>query len=96
MNIITVLLSVIFTKILLIEPISSASDNSRTIANENNTLNVPNGVRFQRILQRKKRFLIFPPGASIVVRTTFLMEKSFHCRDTNALFVHCSYFKKIL
>lgn len=68
MNIFTVLLSVIFTKILLIEPISSASDNSRIITNENNTLNVPNGVRFQRILQRKKRFLIFPPGASIVVR----------------------------
>lgn len=75
MNIITVLLSVIFTKILLIEPILSASDTSRTIANENNTVHVPNGVRFQRILQRKKRFLIFPPGASIVVRSTFFLKK---------------------
>lgn len=27
----------------------------------------PNGLRFQRILQRKRRFLLFPPGAAIVV-----------------------------
>lgn len=27
----------------------------------------PNGLRFQRILQRKKRFLLFPPGSAIVV-----------------------------
>lgn len=27
----------------------------------------PNGLRFQRILQRKRRFLLFPPGAAILV-----------------------------
>lgn len=26
-----------------------------------------NGVRFQKILSRKKRFLLFPPGSAIVV-----------------------------
>lgn len=63
---ITVLLSVIFAEILFIEPSLSANSNSRINA-FNNTLNEPNGLRFQRILQRKKRFLLFPPGASIVV-----------------------------
>lgn len=26
-----------------------------------------NGVRFQKILRRKKRFLLFPPGSALVV-----------------------------
>lgn len=33
----------------------------------NRTINEPNGLRFQRILRRKKRFLLFPPGSAIVV-----------------------------
>lgn len=31
----------------------------------------PNGLRFQRILHRKKRFLLFPPGSAIVVSAFF-------------------------
>ena len=69
MNIVACMLSIIFAEILLIEPIFSANDHlTPTIdANQNNTTIEPNGLRFQRILRRKKRFLLFPPGAAVVV-----------------------------
>lgn len=65
MNILIWLL-VIFTEILLIEPICSVN-NTIDDVNKNQTIHEPDGSRFQRILRRKKRFLLFPPGAAIVV-----------------------------
>lgn len=62
MNIVAYVLSIIFAEILLIEPIFSAND-----ANQDITTIEPNGLRFQRILRRKKRFLLFPPGSAVVV-----------------------------
>lgn len=49
---------------------SVLSVNNKNWTNDvrkNVTVNELNGIRFQRILQRKKRFLIFPPGSAIVV-----------------------------
>lgn len=42
--------------------------------NVNNQTNVePNGLRFQRILHRKKRFLLFPPGSAVTVSDFFFV-----------------------
>lgn len=63
---IVALISVIFAEIWLIVSIVSvniACANGIT----NKTAYEPNGLRFQRILRRKKRFLLFPPGSALVV-----------------------------
>lgn len=65
MNIV-ILLSVIFTEVLLIESILSENNWANDV-NKDYTIHEPNGLRFQRILRRKKRFLLFPPGSAIVV-----------------------------
>ncbi|XP_031636405.1 formin-like protein 7 [Contarinia nasturtii] len=70
MNIVA-LISVIFAEILLIESILSADTAWPTDVNRNITAFEPNGLRFQRILRRKKRFLLFPPGAAIVTTMSF-------------------------
>lgn len=70
MNII-IFLSVIFVEIFSIQ--SQLSANNKNWTNDmynKHTVNEPNGKRFQRILHRKKRFLIFPPGSAIVVSET--------------------------
>lgn len=68
MNTIINLLSVIFVVIFLIESTLSVNNkNGTNDVRKDSTVNDPHGVRFQRILQRKKRFLIFPPGSAIVV-----------------------------
>lgn len=69
MNIITIFVLVISVGFFLIQPSLSANDTNWTndVLENHGTLNEPNGVRFQRILHRKKRFLIFPPGSAIVV-----------------------------
>lgn len=67
MNIVAGVFLIIFSNVLLIEPIFSANDNLSTDLNQNNTNYERNGLRFQRILRRKRRFLLFPPGAAIVV-----------------------------
>lgn len=72
MNIV-ILLSVIFTGILLIEPILSVNNSIHDV-NKNQTIHEPNGLRFQRILRRKRRFLLFPPGSAIVVTTFFYIS----------------------
>lgn len=55
-----IVLAVIFAGFCLFDGIRGGRDKNETEIQ-------PNGVRFQRILQRKKRFLLFPPGAAIVV-----------------------------
>lgn len=62
---ITIRLSAILIVISFIESIDSANNNG--IIDANKTVIDSNGLRFQRILHRKKRFLLFPPGAAIVV-----------------------------
>lgn len=67
MNII-ILLSIIFVDFFPIQSVLSANNqNWINDMHKNSTVNEPNGIRFQRILNRKKRFLIFPPGSAIVV-----------------------------
>lgn len=62
-----ILFSSIIATISLIAPILSANNNVNTDVHKISTENEPNGLRFQRILRRKKRFLLFPPGSAIVV-----------------------------
>lgn len=62
---ITIVLSAILMVFSLIESIYGTNSG---IINANKTVIDSNGLRFQRILHRKKRFLLFPPGAAIVVR----------------------------
>lgn len=62
------LLLVIFVEFFLIQLALSVNNSNWTNdVHQNHTVNEPNGIRFQRILHRKKRFLIFPPGSAIVV-----------------------------
>lgn len=52
-------------------------DNNRFEENITNRTDIePDGLRFQRILHRKKRFLLFPPGSAIVVSE--FMSMTFH------------------
>lgn len=67
MHFLACVVSIIVAEVLLIEPTFSAADQLPTNLSKNNTIFEPNGARFQRILRRKKRFLLFPPGAAIVV-----------------------------
>ena len=66
---IMILLSVIFVEYFLIQSALSVNNQNWTndVIIKNHTVNEPNGIRLQRILNRKKRFLIFPPGSAIVV-----------------------------
>lgn len=64
---ITYVLSIIFAVISLIKPTFSRNKELSRDLSHNNTVYEPNGQRFQRILRRKRRFLIFPPGSAIVV-----------------------------
>lgn len=70
MNIVIWLL-VILVKLFLIQSIVIASENHNSLHDvnkkQNQTIHEPNSVRFQRILKRKKRFLLFPPGSALVV-----------------------------
>lgn len=74
---IRILLSVIFVELFLIQSaLKVNSENWTNDVHKNRTVNEPNGIRFQRILHRKKRFLIFPPGSAIVVSfCTIRIEK---------------------
>lgn len=68
MNSIIIWLSVIFVEFSVIQSVLSVNNQNWTNdVHKNHTMNEPNGIRFQRILHRKKRFLIFPPGSAIVV-----------------------------
>lgn len=70
MNII-IFIALIFVEIFSIQ--SQLNANNKNWTNDmynKHTVNEPNGIRFQRILHRKKRFLIFPPGSAIVVSET--------------------------
>lgn len=63
-----ILLSVIFVEFFSIQSVLSVNSKNWTNGmHKNRTMNEPNGIRFQRILHRKKRFLLFPPGSAIVV-----------------------------
>lgn len=66
---IMILLSVIFVEFFSIQSVLSVNNNKNwsNDMHKNHTVNEPNGIRFQRILHRKKRFLLFPPGSAIVV-----------------------------
>lgn len=68
------LLSVVVGEILLIEPIFCTSNHLTNNVNQNQTINEPIGLRFQRILRRKRRFLLFPPGAAIVVCISIVLN----------------------
>lgn len=52
----------IFTSITLITNYIDCSGDASDNKSINKTEIESNGLRFQRILQRKKRFLLFPPG----------------------------------
>lgn len=67
MNIV-IWLSLICVEISVIESVVSVNNDWTHDVKQNQTINDPNGVRFQRILRRKRRFLIFPPGSAIVVK----------------------------
>lgn len=58
--------------LLLFTVVCGISGQFANEENENKTAIDTSGVRFQRILHRKKRFLLFPPGSAIVVRGRFL------------------------
>lgn len=56
--------------------VSNASVDSDDYNNKNigRTSIDPNGMRFQKILRRKKRFLLFPPGSAVVVSYSNLFK----------------------
>lgn len=54
--------------------VSNSSVNSDNYKNIGRTSIDPNGVRFQKILRRKKRFLLFPPGSAVVVSYSNLFK----------------------
>lgn len=65
---IMILLSVIFVELFSVQSVLGVNNKNWTNGmHKNHTVNEPNGIRFQRILHRKKRFLLFPPGSAIVV-----------------------------
>lgn len=68
---IMILLSIIFVAFFSIQSVVGLNNiNWANDMHKNHTVNEPNGIRFQRILHRKKRFLLFPPGSAIVVSVT--------------------------
>lgn len=71
MNIV-IWLSVICVKMWVIESFVSVNNNRTDEIKPNQTNYEPNGVRLQRILKRKRRFLIFPPGSALVVNIKIL------------------------
>lgn len=72
-----------FASFSLIAPILSSNNNSITDVDKNSTINESNGMRFQRILRRKRRFLLFPPGAAIVVCIFFKFLMNFFYDNQN-------------
>lgn len=49
----------------IVQSLSDQIDKNNDVLNK--TVLDSSGTRFQRILHRKKRFLLFPPGSAIVV-----------------------------